>query len=77
MTLHEFQQLSLDEQIELTNGAACIGKRENILNSAFLYRLENFYVEVLWKKPQHYIVQVNGFDEPQRLALYEDLENEQ
>ena len=77
MSLQSFQQLSLDEQIELTKGAFYIAKRETLLHTIFLYRLDDFYVELLWRKPQHLIDQVNSFDDPERLSSYQDLMEQQ
>jgi len=77
MSLQNFQQLSLEEQIKLTKGAICVAKRETLLHTIFLYRLDNFYVELLWRKPQHLIDQVNSFDDPERLSAYQDLAEQQ
>lgn len=77
MSLQNFQQLSFETQIALREEAVCIGKRETLLHTIFLYRLEDFYVELLWRKPQHLIDQVNSFDDPERLSTYQDLAEQQ
>ena len=73
MTLQGFQQLSLDEKIKLTESATFLGKREELLQTIFLYAMGGFYCEVFWQKPQHYIIKVEGFDNPEKLTLYKKL----
>ena len=71
MDLHQFSVLSEDERIELTlfNGIY-LSSYSNRVFKKDLFRLEGFYVEVVYLLGTHDICKINAFDREALLGPY-------
>lgn len=73
MTLEEFSSKPGYEQIEIVNEkGVLIGEREHPGHNIKLYRLDDFYAEVFFRKCDDTIWKVGGFDHPILLQPYLD-----
>ena len=71
MNLYEFELLSDNEQIDLLYAdGVYLGKRKAGEYSVVLYQLDNFYVEILYKRYRYYISRIRCFTSTNLLEPY-------
>jgi hypothetical protein len=73
MTLDNFDNLSLEEQINIVKDeGVLVGQREDKVHSMFLYQLHSFYVEMAYNKSDRELWRIGPFDHPVMLRPYLD-----
>jgi hypothetical protein len=73
MTLFDFRLLTGNEQIKLLYAyGVYVGKRRVKGQVVVLYQLEDFYVEIYYKKYRHYVSSIHSFCSTALLNPYLD-----
>lgn len=70
MTLFHFLGLDLDQQAAFVWQCNCLAIREEGKWHALLYRVDNFYAEVLYDISKREIVYIKGFNARSHLVPY-------
>lgn len=70
MTLAEFLALDDMSRLRTVARAVCVAGREENWFKVLLFQLGDFYVEIYYDKHGHFISQVSGFDDTERLEPY-------
>jgi hypothetical protein len=70
MTLFHFLGLELDQQAALLWQGECLAAREQGKQYALLYRVGDFYAEVLYDIHKSEIVYIKGFNDRSHLIPY-------
>ena len=71
MTLYEYHQYSIDEQIDLLyREGIYLGKRRKSSLSVVLYQLDSFYIEIYYNKYRRLVKQLRCFHSVDFLAPY-------
>lgn len=70
MTLMEFEKRCYDQKLLAARGAKFVRSRTDGQFIYLLYRMNSFFIEVIYNKQQNFIAALNGFDDPQLLSTY-------
>jgi hypothetical protein len=71
MNLYEFEMLTDNEQVDLLyKEGVYLGKRKVGEYSVVLYQVDNFYIEILYKKYRYYISRIRCFTSVKLLDPY-------
>ena len=70
MTLFQFLDLELDQQAAFLLQGECVAAREEGKQHALLYRMGDFYAEVLYDIGKSKIVYIKGFNARSHLIPY-------
>lgn len=70
MNTTEFLDLSIDERIYAADRAVCLWGRACGTQYVLLYQLDGFYLEVFYDKVLRLVVDIQAFDDMDRLDPY-------
>lgn len=70
ISLLEFEQLRYDQKLVAAKGALFVRSRTDGQFIYLLYRMNGFFIEVIYNKQQNFIAALNGFDDSQLLSTY-------